>query len=84
MSKREAWVTGRLSYNCENDRYGLIQGAQWMNEGFHCGDGLQVMIDGEWVDTAVEMSWDENGGAWYLVGTPYRRNLENVSARIKK
>ena len=30
----------------------------------------------------MEMAWDEKGGHWYLVGTPYFDNLEYVCARI--
>lgn len=29
---------GRLGYNCENGRYGLLSMDLWIDTGFHCGD----------------------------------------------
>ena len=52
------------------------------HDGFHCGEGLEVMVDGKWVQTRMEKSWDENGGKWYLVGTPYEGDLEYILAKI--
>lgn len=75
------WVVGRLGYNDSNDRYGLLVSDLWENNGFHCGDGLQVLVDGEWLDTRMEMGLD---GKWYLVDTPYYGDLECVRARIQK
>lgn len=80
MSKE--WVCGRLGYNYMNDRYGLLVSDLWENDGFHCGDTLEVELDGEWVVTRIEMTSSKE---WYLVGTPYRgTNLEYVKARIQK
>ena len=31
--------------------------------GLHCGECLDVLIDGEWVPTRIEM-----GEGWFLVG----------------
>ena len=76
-------IEGRLGYNSCNDRYGLLVSDLWKHEGFHCGESLEVMYDGKWVFTRMEMSWDENGGHWYLVDTPYYGNLEYVRARIR-
>ena len=85
MANKKDWIIGRLGYNCQNDRYGLLISDLWEHEGFHCGEGLQVMVDDEWVDTCFEMAWENGHGTWYLVGTPYRgENIEYVRARIKK
>lgn len=70
---------GILSYNPENNRYGLLVNDLWADTGFHCGECLEVMVDGEWVQTRMEMDIGRN---WYLVGTPYRGNLEYIKARI--
>lgn len=76
------WVVGRLGYNSENDRYGLLISDLWEHEGFHCGEALQVLLDDKWVDTRFEMNIDRE---WYLVGTPYcGENIEYVRARIQK
>lgn len=45
------YIMGRLGYNSENDRYGLLVSDLWEHDGFHCGEGLQVMVDDKWVDT---------------------------------
>lgn len=80
MSREENYVTGRLGYNCENDRYGLLISDLWEHEGFHCGETLEVLVDNQWVHTRFEMSIDRE---WYLVGTPYRgEDIEYVRARI--
>lgn len=71
---------GRLCFNQVNEQYGLKVGDAWVSPGFSCGDCLEVFVDGEWCATRMEMEWS---GIWYLVETPYRENLENVSARIK-
>lgn len=77
-------IQGRLGYNSENNRYGLLVGDLWEHEGFHCGECLQVLVDEKWVDTRIEMAWGRNGGEWYLVGTPFMRDLEFIQAKIKR
>ena len=71
---------GRLGYNIENNRYGLLISDLWEHDGFHCGELLEVLVDDQWVPTRME--FDHSGNEWYLVGTPYRGNLEYVRARI--
>ncbi len=51
----------------------------WIDTGFHCGEGLEVLVDDEWVQTRMEMNLARE---WYLVGTPYCGDLEYVQARI--
>ena len=72
-------IMGRLGYNSQNDRYGLLVSDLWEHDGFHCGETLEVMVDDEWVPTRVEFLWETQ--EWYLVGTPYRGNLEYVRAK---
>ena len=76
-------MLGRRGYNSQNDRYGLLVSDLWEHDGFHCGECLQVMVDGKWVQTRMEKSWDKAGGEWYLVGTPYKGDLEYVRAKIE-
>ncbi len=81
MAKQKQYVIGRLGYNSANDRYGLLVSDLWEHEGFHCGEGLEVLVNNEWVPTRMEMSIDRQ---WYLVGTPYNgEDLEYVQARIE-
>lgn len=69
---------GRLSYNRKNDRYGLLVTDLWEIDGFSCGNRLQVEINGEWVDTHMEMDWSTGKGVWYLTGTDLKGSaLEN-------
>ena len=71
-------VEGRLGYNLENDRYGLLVSDLWEKVGFHCGERLEVMVDGKWQQTRMEMGIDRQ---WYLTVTPYYGNLEYIRAR---
>ena len=70
---------GRLGYNCENGRYGLLSMDLWIDTGFHCGECMEVLVDDQWVKTRMEMNLARE---WYLVGTPYCGDLEYVRARI--
>lgn len=74
-------LEGRLGYNSDNDRYGLLVSDLWEIDGFHCGESLEVLVDGKWISTWMEMAWDGRGCHWYLVGTPYFGDLEYVRAR---
>ena len=57
---------GRLGYNSSNGRYGLLSSDLWIDTGFHCGEGLEVLVGDEWVQTRMEMNLARE---WYLVGT---------------
>lgn len=72
---------GRLGYNPRNQRYGLLVSDLWEKDGFHCGNQMQVLLDGEWIPTQIEM---DNREQWYLVGTDKKgKDLENLVARIE-
>lgn len=56
--------TGKLSYNYENERYGILDRMDlWLDSGLHCGECFEVFINGEWVADRIELS----KGEWYLV-----------------
>ena len=77
---KEKRKMGRLEFNFENNRYGLSAGSLWLDEGFHCGECLQVFVNGGWVDTRIEM---DPVREWYLVGLSFRGyGLEGLYARI--
>lgn len=80
-NEKEKWNIreGRLGYNSSNKRYGLLALDLWIDTGFHCGECLEVMVDGKWVQTRMEMDIARN---WYLVGTPCRGDLEYIQAGI--
>ena len=79
---KKTYIEGRLGYNHENDRYGLLVRDLWEYDGFHCGECLEVKVDGKWVQTRMEMDIEHK---WYLVGIPCRgEELEYVVARIEK
>ena len=79
MANKEKKIEGRLGYNSEHGRYGLLVSDLWEHIGFHCGECLEVKVDDKWVKTRMEMDIDRN---WYLVDTPYTGDLEYVRARI--
>lgn len=71
---------GRLSYNQDEDRYGLLVGDLWYHPGLHCGETLEVMLHGAWTPTRMEM---DTSGLWYLVGTPLVGiAMEDAKARL--
>lgn len=73
-------IEGNLSYNQEQDRYGLLVSDHWYHPGLHCGECLEVLVNSTWTPTRIEM---DITGLWYLVGTPYRaEGLEAVRARM--
>lgn len=81
----KVWIEGRLGYNDYNSRYGLLVSDLWEHSGFHCGEWLQVKINGEWVGTSFEMAWENGKDIWYLVGTNLRgTDIEYTRARIQK
>lgn len=74
------YVEGRLGYNSQNGRYGLLVSDLWEKEGFHCGDSLEIKIADRWMHTHMEMDAERR---WYLVDTALQdADLEFVKARI--
>ena len=74
-------IEGRLEYSEVNDRYRVLNDDIWEFEGLHCGETLEVLVDGEWISSRIEMAWDKEGSHWYLVNTPFWGNLKNVRVR---
>ena len=71
----------RLSYNYENDRYGILNEMDlWQNSGLHCGDHIKVFYNNEWINDRIEMNIREE---WYLVETGYKgKELEGLKVKI--
>lgn len=80
VDKKMEYKEGRLSYNHKTKRYSFLVSDLWEKD-FHCGNHLQVLLDGEWLDTRIEMN---NREQWYLFGTDKKgKDLENLVARIE-
>ena len=86
-------ITGILSYNSQNDRYGLLVSDLWEIEGFHCGDTLEVWNSDkeQWIATRMEMHYQapsfpkKRNDGWYLVGTPFSgQDLEGLTVRVNE
>ena len=45
IKENDTMREGRLGYNCENDRYGLLSMDLWIDTGFHCGEYMEVLVD---------------------------------------
>lgn len=77
MSKE---IIGYLGYNDETDRYGILYGDLWKNTGLHCGDSVEVLVNGEWIQDRIEMTWDNN---WYLVEAKLKgTQLEHLKVKL--
>lgn len=74
-------MEGILVFNQQEERYQLRLGLQDYSRCFRCGDPLEVEVDGEWVESAMEMKWADGGNQWYLVGIRTDR-LDGLKARI--
>lgn len=68
---------GTLFYNSENDRIGIIYKDNTIESGLHCGQCLEVEINGQWIPTRIEMLDD-----WYLVGVKGLESLEGLKVRL--
>jgi hypothetical protein len=74
---------GKLGYNCDNGRYGILVCDLWELDGFRCGDTLEVWDRDteQWIPTRMEMRWKNE---WYLVDTPYSGTaLEGLKVRVR-
>lgn len=58
-------IDGRISYNADADRYGVLVSDLWRVSGLHCGDRLRVMIDASW--QPAHMEYDHRRQQWYLI-----------------
>lgn len=67
---------GVLFFNQETRRYDIRFDFDDCYGGLHCGDCLEVLINGEWKFTRIEMN-----EKWYLVGIKMD-NLNGIHARI--
>lgn len=73
-------IQGRLGYNSDNGRYGILSMDLWEDDGLHCGECFEVLIDGEWKADRIEYSHDTE--EWYLVYSKLRgSDLEYLPVR---
>lgn len=56
---------GCLIYDEESGRMDIRFGLEEYYGGLYCGEGMEVMVDGKWVHTCIEMDINSK---WYLVG----------------
>lgn len=78
MSKQ---VIGYLGYNYDTERYGILYGDIWQDTGLHCGECVEVLVNGKWVQDRIEMSGDGN---WYLVESKLKGNeLEHLQVKLQ-
>ena len=69
---------GRLGYNTENDRFGVLVEDLWENDGLHCGEILEIWYNEGWFFDRIEKF-----GEWYLVFSGLKGDkLEGVKVRI--
>lgn len=68
---------GVLIYNDVTDRMDIRFGPLDYYGGLHCGDRLEVLLNGEWISTRIEL-----GKFWYLRGARLSR-LNGLIVRIE-
>lgn len=67
---------GSLFYDPESGRMDIRFGLENYYGGLHCGECMDVLLDGKWTPTRIEM-YDN----WYLVGIK-TDNLVGLVVRI--
>lgn len=80
-------LTGIMSYNNKNNRYGLLVMDLWEIDGFHCGDPIEVWDyeTEQWIPTRIEMHQQASSfyDRWYLVETSFCGiALEGLKIRV--
>ena len=68
---------GTLIWNAESGRMDIRFGLNEFREGISCGTQMDVLIDGDWVPTRIEMETD-----WILIGIK-TQNIVGLIVRIK-
>lgn len=61
--RMEGFMQGTLIYDKKSERFDIRYDLTTYYGGLHCGDCLDVFVNGRWVPTRIEMS-----DKWYLVG----------------
>ncbi len=56
---------GCLIYDEGSGRMDIRFGLEEYYGGLHCGEGMEIMVDVEWIHTRIEMDLNSK---WYLVG----------------
>ena len=78
-------IEGRLGFNSQNGRYGILISDLWENDGLHCGECLEWYNSetGEWVSDRIEGIYPaDNPDNWYLVeGKIKGKDLEYTRVR---
>lgn len=71
---------GFLGYNYDTDRFGVLDVMDlWLDDGLHCGEVFEVLINDEWVSDRLELS----GSEWYLVYSKLKGDeLEGLKVKI--
>lgn len=69
---------GSLVYDERTERMDIRFGLEEYYGGLHCGEGMEVMLDGKWIPTRIEM---DINCKWYLVGVD-ADSLVGLTVRI--
>ena len=69
---------GSLIYDERIERMDIRFGLEEYYGGLYCGTGMDVMLDGKWIHTRIEMNIN---GKWYLVGVD-TDSLVGLTVRI--
>lgn len=67
---------GVLIYNKQSERMDIRFSLEDYYGGLHCGTTMEVLIDGKWIPTRIEM-----GKEWYLVGIK-TKDISGLTVRI--
>lgn len=71
----------RLGYNVEIDRYGILDHDLFIDSGLHCGECIEVFVDGKWIQDRIE--YDHKIKNWYLVKSGLvGEELEYLKVRV--
>ena len=69
---------GRLGYNCENGRYGLLSMDLWIDTGFHCGE---CILKGSPTNVFKSFTPPQKGAGTMLQGDDVAAQLAGILAK---
>ena len=73
-------TTGTLEFNFVTGRPAMFDSLGGHVDDFHCGNTLEIRLDGQWITCRAELGWGADGrNYWYLCNNQgWSRRLSEI------